>query len=450
MSGPKVVRIVTREEVEAICRRHFAAVEAASEALRRTARQLGVLDENLEHALQSRLQQLRNLLATDRFLDVQKQAPEAVTFLRADGVRLQEQAVAAAAAARSRARQAASAAQSVAVALDQAGLPVPAELRAPSSDLAALERHIATAARQLTSVSRDRLSPEAQALASRLQAGEQAQTVAEWLTRNSAQPPSPAEVRLDRLLSEISVVKDKSAAQFEHRAAEIAQEKESSRRSLLTDSLILDVSAHMTKLRMTEELRRRLGQTVAALSQSASKEAHALRARVEAGLASTSRASVEALEAEANALIAAEDKAFAAAARRRSILNGFAELGYELGNEIEHTWLREGRVVIRRPGTSDYGVELGSPADASRMQVRLVGSDQPSTPRNPRRDTDQETIWCTDFDRLKAQLAESGSQIVLERALEPGTQPVKAVTMPRAVVEASEASIRPLTRATRP
>jgi hypothetical protein len=34
MSGPKVVRIVTREEIEAICRRHIANAEEAAAELR--------------------------------------------------------------------------------------------------------------------------------------------------------------------------------------------------------------------------------------------------------------------------------------------------------------------------------------------------------------------------------------------------------------------------------
>ncbi len=38
MSGPKVVRIVTREEIEAICRQHIASAEEAAAELRRCAK----------------------------------------------------------------------------------------------------------------------------------------------------------------------------------------------------------------------------------------------------------------------------------------------------------------------------------------------------------------------------------------------------------------------------
>jgi hypothetical protein len=43
-----------------------------------------------------------------------------------------------------------------------------------------------------------------------------------------------------------------------------------------------------------------------------------------------------------------------------------------------------------------------------------------------------ETIWCSEFTRLQQLLAESGSEMVIERAVEAGVQPVKTAAFPEA------------------
>jgi AmiR/NasT family two-component response regulator len=99
-------------------------------------------------------------------------------------------------------------------------------------------------------------------------------------------------------------------------------------------------------------------------------------------------------------------------------------------------WARDGRIVIHKPGMSDYGLELGSPADVARLQVRLVGAANPLAARSPQRDRDQETIWCSDFERPRTATAENNAATVVERAIEAGAQAIKAVQFDRS--DASE------------
>jgi hypothetical protein len=132
--------------------------------------------------------------------------------------------------------------------------------------------------------------------------------------------------------------------------------------------------------------------------------------------------------AEAKMVLESETKAFEAAARRRAVLEGLSKLGYEVKEQMATAWVKDGRIVVSKPGSTDYGVEIGAPADASKMQVRLVGSDRPAAPRDTRRDTDMETIWCSEFTKMKAQLAEAGTDVVIERALGVGVQPVKTIS----------------------
>ena len=105
------------------------------------------------------------------------------------------------------------------------------------------------------------------------------------------------------------------------------------------------------------------------------------------------------------------------------------------------SWVRDGRIMLRKPGTPDYGVELGAPADAARLQIRLVGSDRPSTPRSTQRDRDQETIWCSEFGRLQDLIAKSSGELIIERA-----QPVGAIAVKTVAMGISEGEVRDIDR----
>lgn len=433
MSGPKVVRIVTREEIEAICRRHIAAVRAAADELRRRARRCGMLNGALEAALSARLAAFAAMLAGGQWMDMQKGAPEAVAFLQAEAARLEASATAAAAAARRQGRRVADAARSVAGALEAAGVAVPAELRAVAQGRAGsmdeAERLIAAG---LALVPAARTDPAAGAardrLASRLGAGETARSVADLLA-GRAREPTGTERRLDALLSELGILDADGA--FARRADMVAQEGDLSRRALLTDSLVMDAAAHVAALRRQEAAAARLLAALASLAALPGSKPEELRGRLQAA-ADQGQVGVEgALVSEAEAMLDAHIKATAAAARRHAVLAGLASLGYEVRETMASAWERDGRIVVRKPGAADYGVELGAPADAARLQVRLVGAAQPAAPRDAKRDADQETIWCSEFDQLRAELAIAGGEVIIERALRPGEQPLRSVAMPR-------------------
>jgi hypothetical protein len=270
---------------------------------------------------------------------------------------------------------------------------------------------------------------EADKLAGRLEERVPQVSLAEWAA-NRVRVPTTSERRLDSLMAEVDAFAPELASKLIDRIAAALKEEVPSRRALLTDSLVLDVSGHVAQLRKREAAERAFAEADALLQTSESKEAHALSQAVEASKRSETFEPAQAQLKEAKALLEAEAKTMAAAARRRAVLGALSTLGYEVRDTMERTWLQDGRVIVRKPDVGDYGVEIGSPADASRMQVRLVGSDRPTVPRSAARDADQETIWCGDFGRLQEQLASMGDELVLERALEPGEQAVKTVALP--------------------
>ena len=86
-----------------------------------------------------------------------------------------------------------------------------------------------------------------------------------------------------------------------------------------------------------------------------------------------------------------------------------------------------GRIVVRKPNEKGYGVELGAVEDAERMQVQLVSFEQANDASKASRDLDRETIWCSEFSRLKSLLEKSGTALHMEKALPVGSKPLKKV-----------------------
>jgi hypothetical protein len=171
-----------------------------------------------------------------------------------------------------------------------------------------------------------------------------------------------------------------------------------------------------------------LREVQAALRTLGTSETHAMETQVASMLQMAKLDGADNLVARAQPLIESETAKVAAAARRRVVLGCLAELGYEVRESMATAWARNGRLVVRKPDATDYGLELGAPSDVARLQVRLIGSDRPLLLRDPQRDRDMETIWCSEFGRLQKLVAGCGGEVVVERAVEVGVEPVKTVT----------------------
>ena len=446
MSGPKVVCIVTREEVEALCRNLLALVNDAVAHLRATAERHGHADDSVVAGLAGRRARLERLLAEDRFLDLQKQAPREVTFLRKEAARIHAEAVARREAQRTRGRRLQDAARSAASAFRVAGRIPPRNLEAVATraaaagegELAAMQEIVDRSLREL---GRDAAaappSAEGAALARRLVAGEAGQTLAVWLTAHPAEGEVPAaEARLQRLLAEIETLDEPTtAAPYLARAAAIADEASEHRRALLTDSLVLDLAERKRQREARAAVLVGLREARAALGALDTAAAWAMAKRLDTAIDENDGTSE--LAREALDLVAAEMRTRAATARRKAVLEGLAALGYEVREGMATAWAENGRVVVKKPGTSDYGVELGSPQDASRLQVRVVRSSAAAPDAG--RDRDAETVWCAEFGRLRSLLATSGAEMTVERALAPGAQAVKVASFPEGAAMADTA-----------
>lgn len=307
MSGPKVVRIVTREEAIATCERDLQRLDKALARWENQASRLAQLSDAERAAAHARRASLHALLEQERWLDVQLQVKIESEFLKRDLAEREERAIRQAAESRQQHRRLQENASALLQALDAK----------PDAASAALRQ-------TLQALADGALRDDAEALL--------AQGFA-------ALASAPAEERL-------------SEAQHE-----LAQR-------LKTDETPITL----------EQWRARQQQ--------------------------------------------------AALARRQAVLQGLASLGYEVREGMATAWAQTGRVVLRKPATPGYGLEVGGKADSGRLQLRAVALN---ANRDSQRDRDIETLWCGEFQRLQALLAAQGGELSVERALGVGEVALKEI-----------------------
>jgi hypothetical protein len=429
MSGPKVARIVTREEILAICNGHLRELEQAIAAWMREGRRTGELRDEEIVAARTRQQALAGLLEQEAFLELQKKVPEEIAFLQADLEHRQHAATERALQARQRQRRSRDAAVALLRRLSSKGIVPPGGLREPLEQIARgenLDTADALLARGFALLTRAIPSRQLDAAQRRLADGLQddapPQDFAAWKAAQASEE-DPRLAHLDRQIAAAQVHLDAGeAASFMQRLNGIERQQDEARRNLLLDSLTLDLAQAVGKTRARRAALDELRLGAADLRGYDCEETRRLLERIPAVDTEASLEHIAALTKECQELLARLRREQAAQARRNAVLQGLARLGYEVREGMETAWARQGRIVLKKPMLPGYGVEIGGQSQASRIQVRAVAL---SANRDPARDSDVETLWCGEFSRLQALLAEHGDSLLIERALGVGETPLK-------------------------
>lgn len=452
MSGPKVVRVISREELLAEAEDQIRRVDAAIARCERTARRHDAWTATRAASVGARRRELQRLADTERWPALRQAVTAELAFLKEEHARIVGEIEDAAERALRRRQRVADAARGIARALEAAGRPVPPALstvgaravRAPDEGLPALESEVAAAMRGLGGSAVEGSNDAERALAERLARGEEATSVAQWRAARE-EATSTTDARLLRLLAKLVALSPERAHDFAARIDEVAAKSGAARRALLTDSLTLEIAGEVERARERDARHAALEAAEARIRAIDSQEARALRDRILEARA-IAGADADALVREAEDFAATAARRVAAAARRRAVLEGLAALGYELREHLETAWATNGRIVVQQPNRPDYGVELAAAADAERIQVRLVGAAAPVSPRSTARDRDAETRWCTQVAELRASLAASGTALEIERSLPAGAADVKTVVFEDTVAAPARSRGRPQTR----
>ncbi len=131
----------------------------------------------------------------------------------------------------------------------------------------------------------------------------------------------------------------------------------------------------------------------------------------------------EALRAEAEEAIAAARKDAERVLVLTALQGSLRELGYEVGEEFETLISERGFADARQATWRGYAVRVRSVSHADSFRFTVVrgkGSD----PRQRTRDIEVEEEWCSDFRKLREELAAEGIDLDMTQEVPPGSMPV--------------------------
>jgi hypothetical protein len=434
MSGPKVVRIVTREEILAVCEQHLARLDATIEGWTECGKRSNAIDKADIAAVHKRRDELRGLLDASAFLDLQKAVPQEIKFLEEDAQARLAEAIERAAAERTRKRRRCAAASAVISKLQIAGKDVPTELVSSLEKIAAGHESEASTDRAFTDAyailagnSPDVAQERTRQLAARLAEGERATSFDEWRASNLDRDDDERLTRIDNLIIELGSLGAANGEIFERRIAAIGAEPSQARKRLLTDSLVADLANATRVARENNYLLAKLREHLAEVAHFSSEAARALAADLKIAITASTAAQAKELIASATVLITSELNRLAAGARRKAILQGLSSLGYEVHEGMETAFAKGDAIVMRHANTPGFGLEVNGSPEAERLQMRVVAFAPPGLPRDVSRDRDIEVQWCGDLNKLKELLGSVGGEIAIERSVVAGAIPLKAV-----------------------
>lgn len=433
MSGPKVVRIVTVEEVHQICRGHLARLDAAVARWEKTCRRNDAVTESDVKAIRERVAEIAALMTKERYLDLQKRVPEEIQWLETDAERRLEEVARRVAEANLRARRRSTLAKqllqrttlSATVRQDLEGI-----ARGDATDPQHAETIIGEALRStMPSAINDANNALLKALAERLADGQKGETLDEWLAANGGD--SNGDAAGDKMETAIAALSMAGAAQeaatLAGRYKALLTEPASGARKMKADTLLIEVGRtferHSGRVRQLAELEQTLAEARSALDAAGSSlisEAEDVLSREDAAAAVTvSKRLADAIDVRR--------KTEAAAARRRAVLAALAEVGYEAREGMDTAEPSGGNLVFRRATNPEMGVEISGGTASSRLQLRPVRFAAAGTPSDANKDRDIETVWCSDFDSLRDGLRKLNADIAIERATPVGSTPVMVV-----------------------
>jgi hypothetical protein len=423
MSGPKVVRVVSRDELvaegEALLRRLNAALSQWEEDC--TAIGTNVIEYE---ATRNRCDALEQMLRADQFALFGQAVQSEIEYLQLDATKRRERAVQARAQERLRQERG----REVALALLNRASEAPSELRQELQiaaeggfDLAGTDAVLSRARQHLFKVGDAALTPTQKELAARMAQSAEGELFNAAMV--SAVAPDAWLQAMFAHLAELELLGGAEQAKALNaqliEARDIAEE---ARRQMRLDTLVIDIRKAKEAAVALASLHR--SAQILGAEIPADADGDILRQRLVAaakrGNSLELQSVVELTEKDFSALKTTR----AAAHRRQVILAGLAELGYEVHEELSTATTKNGRIVMRDSANTDYGVELASTPGMERIQVRTVAFE---SGRNTAGDIPAEQRWCTDFSRLQATMKASGTDLVIEKALGVGAVPLKVL-----------------------
>ncbi len=199
-------------------------------------------------------------------------------------------------------------------------------------------------------------------------------------------------------------------------------------RRLLLDSLVLEISDAVTHEREAEQLQvsldgleARLGVFEAA-PQEFQEAISALRQK------SVGASALAELSQRVESWCEQEARNLDSQQVRNLVLGSLRNLGYDVREGMQTGWVKGGSIVLQKPGSSDYAVELQDLSGNLRSRVVRFGDPvAPVSDQQRQRDSEMEQQWCQSHTLALAALRNQGVDAEIMAKREPGEVPLEVI-----------------------
>lgn len=451
LSGPKVVKIVTREEQIATCLALLAQLNHAVTQWSNECNRLGVIDNVDRDKVLSTKEKIEANLKNENFQQIQTQVPRELSFLAHDLERRRNQAAEASANEMQIIRQQRKNAEILLRELEKKSSTLDSGILNGLIDISNSYEKIPYAEKILSeafSLVTNKglpqiITKEQRELAALLSPGETKQSFSDWLSKRSHRQDDRVN-KVDKKIAELqSYLDEESSSTFISRLRSIELESDQSLLNAQLDSLVIELSVAVEKAKQAEAILNNgyklLANIKAVKDLNKDGNLHLVHRDLEEALSKKDLVAVSnAIEIGDGILSSANEKS-AANNRRNAILSGLASLGYEVNESMNTAFAKKGRVVVQKPNLPGYGVELAGAPDAARLQVRAVTFTHS---RDQNRERDVETIWCNDFHKLQELISAKGGSVLIEKSLEIGAVPLHVVPAPDETVDTTDVAVK--------
>ncbi len=278
------------------------------------------------------------------------------------------------------------------------------------------------------------------ALASLLQDGTHPVSASDLLKRMEYEGQDPRIHVADRQIAELRKHGDIQAAErYEQRLGELVDPSatvESSQFSLSLDSLGVELATRVKRARALSDIRRKLESEIAAAA--VTQDTADCQSMFAAASIAIERGKIEAACEQLRKIreiLDSRHQSRAIQAGRTAILQGLNQLGYAVQEGMATSWADNKRLVIQHPAKPGIALELAGSSESVRIQTRMVAVE--GVHRDSQSDRDVELNWCSEVQTLQASLAKSGCHVEIEKALPAGAHPLKVVANTSAIDDAA-------------
>jgi len=438
MSGPKVLRTVTREERIELGLIQIAMIEEAIKRWRPEVTDTDVDAISREEHILAKKTQIEGLLAVDRFDEVASLSGALVASVNQDIDRMREEQYIRHAKALSRERSLRYTARSVLERCHQVGVSIPHNrsdvLQKAADGEPTNFREVADIATGLLDVFAERETKEAAdgraSLAVSLAGPHCDLSASELLATMEAEMKDPRLGIADKQIAELAKLEERQAAEsFERRLADIVFGSvgcDPAKGSLALDALGVELAQAVKHTRQVAEVKQALAVEIAAAT--VTKDLEACRGTIVAAQQNIEKCQLDCAREQISKSREIRDacaRARAAQAGRVAILRGLKQLGYEVREGMSTIWADKRRLVIRHPGKKGVALELAGNAELGRLQARMVAVQ--GAVRGSPSDREVELDWCSELKTLQDAVAKTGGSVEVENATPAGARPLKLV-----------------------